>query len=225
MIKQSLPRQYAEALICPSCGASRLIPTKEKIIICQDCFTGYRMQNGIPDFRLEYAISFKNKLRGKAKGIHAVVTILMGEDKDKSFEVKYGHCIVMGRKINPDLNMDVTVVVKPAQMMYSNLDSHNQQLIEKYLSKGQRKPIAPDQAYSPNNKLLGNFVRNPDFLVGDPSISRAHSVIYQDDDGLNLLDLFSKNGSFVNGYEVESCRLRHNDVISLGVVSMKVSLY
>ena len=61
MTKKSLPKQYAEALICPSCGAERLIPTKEKIIICQACFTGFRVNEGVPDFRLEYSISLETK--------------------------------------------------------------------------------------------------------------------------------------------------------------------
>ncbi len=226
MTQGSIPKAYAEALQCPSCESLRLIPTKEKIIICQDCLTGYRVTNGVPDFRLEHAMSFRNRLNQKKTGLHASLTTVMGENKEQSVEVKYGHCVILGRLVNPSVNLDVTVVLKPvSQLTYSHLDPNNQQLIEKYLSRGQSGTQVRDVGLGAKGKLLGNFTRDPDFLINDPSISRTHAVIYQDDQGLNVLDLYSKNGTYVNGYEVESCRLRHNDLISLGTASLKVSLY
>jgi hypothetical protein len=228
MTKKSLPKQYAEALICPSCGAERLIPTKEKIIICQACFTGFRVNEGVPDFRLEYSISFRNKVSAKRKGLQATLTVLMGDDKTDQADVKFGHCLILGRKVNPNQSIDMTVVMKPAsQKTFSKLDPHNQHLIEKYLSRSQGEHFTPEQrqAFSAQNKFVGNFMRDPDFLLNDPSISRAHAVIYQDTNGINLLDLYSKNGTYVNGYEVESCRLRNNDLVSLGTASLRISLY
>ena len=223
---RTVPQEYADAFACPSCEAQRLIPTKEKIIVCQQCLTGYRIVNGIPDFKLDHAISFKSQLNQKQRGLKAILTVMMGNEKDHSCEVLKRHCLVIGRLVSTASNMDVTIVSKVNPQAYINLDPHNQQLIEKYLSRQTKKEtnVTRLNPLSPGAKVLGDFLRDPDFLLSDPSISKSHAVIYQDDVGVHLLDLYSKNGTYVNGYEVEACRLKNNDVVSVGTVSIKITL-
>ena len=83
------------------------------------------------------------------------------------------------------------------------IDSDHEKLIEKYLDQGKPKSQSPKkEAISP--RFLGDYVRDADFLIDDSAISRTHIILYQDDENVRILDLVSKNGTYVNGKEIES---------------------
>lgn len=221
-----LPKSYFESLACPACGAHQLLLTKEKIVVCHSCLNGYRMQGDVPDFRLQNAISLK-KARDKTKGMSAQIVVALGRDKNKTVHVTRNHCLVIGRQQKQAIeDSDLTIVGKPLSLKsYANLDPANQQLIERYLMKKQPKqPADRAKTIDRHKRLIGQYERDPDLTLEDGSVSRAHALIYQDDHGLHILDLLSKNGTYLNGYEIESSRLKNNDVISLGTASLRVNI-
>lgn len=224
-------KDHLPEFVCPSCQSERLLPTKEKIIICQSCLTGYKLVGEVPDFRIENSISFKKKIVEQKKGVNAVFTVMLGEDKNQSFDVKLGHCVVVGRKqARLFEESEHTVVAKPQDLsgpVYTNLDPSTQQLIERYLSRttSTQDNVRRVSVAQAKEKLLGNFLRNPDFTLAESSVSRSHAVLYQDDTGVSILDLISKNGTYVNGCEVETARLKDNDVISFGTASLRVRFF
>lgn len=60
--------------------------------------------------------------------------------------------------------------------------------------------------------------------VNDRFISRHHFVMeYLGEDALTLQDLESRNGTFVNGEQVKSIKLKHNDRIVCGVYEFVIS--
>ncbi|QQR79779.1 MAG: FHA domain-containing protein [Deltaproteobacteria bacterium] len=70
---------------------------------------------------------------------------------------------------------------------------------------------------------MGGFVRDPDVQVRDISISRLNAMIFYDESGaIGILDLVSKNGTFVNGAEVESKLLKEGDLIALGSTKLRL---
>ncbi|MCP5463464.1 MAG: FHA domain-containing protein [Deltaproteobacteria bacterium] len=212
-----------KSFACPSCGGEKLLPTKEKIIICQGCLMGYRVKGDVPDFRIDQAISFKKKISKMAQGLNVLLTVLSSTSKGQTRSLRLGHCVVVGRNRVSDFDGDRTVVMKPSEFSFSNLNSENIGLIEQYLSR-KNKETGKKQAVSrQNGHVLGDYTRDPDLLIEDPSVSRSHAVLFQDETGLALLDLVSKNGSYVNGKEVEFTKLKHNDVVNVGQVSVKVS--
>lgn len=222
-------RDYIGDLACPSCLSYKLLPTKENIIICQGCLMGYKMAQGVPDFRLENAISFKKRISQAKSGVNAVVTILMGDQKNESFEIKLGHCVVVGRLNIQSDDDDYTVVgsLHGPKNTFSQLDSSNQKLVEKYLSKQNTSFRAGnrDDVLKGHQKFLGNFIRQPDVLLKDGAVSRSHAILYQDERGVHVIDLLSKNGSFINGQEVERATLQNNDILSMGNMSLRLQIY
>ncbi len=50
----------------------------------------------------------------------------------------------------------------------------------------------------------------------DLSVSRSHAKIVRDEEGFSIVDLNSRQGTYVNGHQVEQQRLRHGDRIRLG---------
>src|SRR3984957_17028389 len=62
-----------------------------------------------------------------------------------------------------------------------------------------------------------------DIPVFDPTISRRHAELVAGDDGVEVRDLGSSNGTYLNGARIETARLASGDVISFGKVPLKVT--
>ncbi len=52
--------------------------------------------------------------------------------------------------------------------------------------------------------------------LDDPTVSRRHALVYNDDEGLRILDDRSLNGVFVNGERVELAELCDGDEVAIG---------
>src|SRR6476469_1312139 len=62
-----------------------------------------------------------------------------------------------------------------------------------------------------------------DVALLDPTVSRRHASLVADESGIELNDLGSSNGTFVNGERVEHARLAAGDVLTFGKLSFDVS--
>ncbi|MDQ7799884.1 MAG: FHA domain-containing protein [Armatimonadota bacterium] len=60
-----------------------------------------------------------------------------------------------------------------------------------------------------------------DLVLADPGVSREHARVERGPDGVEVVDLGSTNGTFVNGRKVTQCRLRHGDRLQLGGVVLE----
>src|SRR5438445_9751198 len=61
-------------------------------------------------------------------------------------------------------------------------------------------------------------------LVNDPHFSRHHFLLEVNPPALLVRDLGSRNGTFVNGRKVSTCRLKPGDVISGGLTRIRFTL-
>jgi pSer/pThr/pTyr-binding forkhead associated (FHA) protein len=61
-----------------------------------------------------------------------------------------------------------------------------------------------------------------DFIVDAALVSRLHCRITAADDQLEVVDLSSTNGTFVNDKRVERAALRNGDRLRIGRVELKV---
>jgi len=59
-------------------------------------------------------------------------------------------------------------------------------------------------------------VRSNRLSVDHPSVSRRHCLIKRENEQFRLLDLDSRNSTFVNGLPVKECALEHGDTIKIG---------
>ena len=68
--------------------------------------------------------------------------------------------------------------------------------------------------------------RSPDnvLIIDDGSVSSFHAKIDTSSAGIYLTDLFSSNGSFVNGSRIMTHKLEHGDQVRLGNVQCVFSL-
>jgi serine/threonine-protein kinase len=70
--------------------------------------------------------------------------------------------------------------------------------------------------------LVGRSARAHLQLAGDPHFSRFHFRLEVNPPACYLIDLGSRNGTFVNGEEIKECYLKSGDVISGGTTELKV---
>ncbi len=61
-----------------------------------------------------------------------------------------------------------------------------------------------------------------DVPVFDPTISRRHAELVANDKGVDVKDLGSSNGTFLNGSRVETCTVSAGDTITFGKVAFKL---
>ena len=78
-------------------------------------------------------------------------------------------------------------------------------------AEGERLPLPPEGG------VVGRKPEN-DVCIADPSVSSRHARITITDDGVELVDLGSTNGTRVDGQKVERAALRHGMLVQLGHV-------
>ncbi len=61
-----------------------------------------------------------------------------------------------------------------------------------------------------------------DIAIYDPTISRRHAELVARDDGVEVTDLGSSNGTCINGSRVAAGRLRPNDSVTFGKVTFRL---
>jgi hypothetical protein len=66
--------------------------------------------------------------------------------------------------------------------------------------------------------------RNNDIVVSDPKVSSFHARFDRTLEGFVLVDLRSRNGSFVNGKRVEAVVLQNGDEVKLGTAKLRYKM-
>jgi pSer/pThr/pTyr-binding forkhead associated (FHA) protein len=72
-------------------------------------------------------------------------------------------------------------------------------------------------------KTVGRAPR-ADFIVDAALVSRLHCRLEVTDDRIDVIDLESTNGTFVNGERVERARVRSGDLLQIGRLALKVAI-
>ena len=78
--------------------------------------------------------------------------------------------------------------------------------------------VAEDGAETPLHRevtRIGRAVDN-DVVLSDQAVSRHHAEIRREDNGFVIIDMASKNGTYLNGERVERASLRDGDRIQMG---------
>lgn len=133
------------------------------------------------------------------------------EGSDQEFELQPHGYRAVGRAGDAEMTHQFTVDGDQA------LDSEDLARAEAHLLKRRAEPRA-----GPGPLRIGNFRRGSDILLEDGNISRTHALFFLDEDGLSVVDMFSTNGTRVNGRRVDDADLHDGDVIHIGHVRLTV---
>ncbi|MCA8924250.1 MAG: protein kinase [Planctomycetes bacterium] len=84
---------------------------------------------------------------------------------------------------------------------------------------GQLLPVGEGQRVT-----LGRSRRSSDYAFEDPLLSRQHCAVQAAEGKARVVDLDSKNGTFVNGRRIGASLLQTGDELQLGKVKLRVTL-
>jgi hypothetical protein len=149
-----------------------------------------------------------------AEGSSPNATLKFAEDKGTppagSVSVEF-----VAEKRAPKPEDDTKEIVSPKAVQYSG---GSQKLTVSRLiltERGEEKsfPLARD------TYTLGRH-RNNDIVISDPKVSSFHARIDRTPDAFMLVDLKSRNGSFVNGKRIETAPLKTGDEVRLGTARL-----
>jgi len=208
-----IDKQLLDILVCPQCKQGLSLVDGGRGLVCSRCQLKYAVRDDIPVMLIEEATDLKggpSKARGAASHLPKVsFKVVQGADAGLTFQLEQKTCRAIGRG-ETDLNKTMMFNVDLAL----SLDEGAKNLILKYIQKQFKAARQMPQAEAADQ--LGLFRRAPDIILTDHSLSRLHAMIFTDDGQVGILDLVSKNGTFINGVEVESHILQKGDMIEMG---------
>ena len=180
-------------------------------LYCEACGLVYPLRDGIPIMLEEEAIPVQKGGVVSAKSRKIVeFDITEGRNKGQKLKLPVGTCKAIGRSIEDNTKTQVF-----SMDFTTSLDDFTKKVVMNYISQ-RTKGSSETGALEGEKDRIGAFKRLPDLILNDPAISRLHAMIFHDDHGAGILDLVSKNGTFVNGVEVESVSLKPGDVVEVG---------
>ena len=207
-----IDKQLLEILVCPQCKGAIVAAGDGSQLLCNRCKIKYPVRDGIPIMVVEEALDSGGAQRSSGKDSVKLPKISFkvteGADINMTFQVEQSTCRAIGRT-ETDLNKTSIFNVDVALA----LDGGTRGLILKYIGRQFKET---GKARSSGVEGLGRFRRAPDVILTDTGLSRLHAMIFADRSGVAILDLVSKNGTYVNGQEVESKMLSRGDVIEMG---------
>lgn len=190
--------------VCPRCRG-KLHDDGGFRLSCAACGLAYPIRDNVPHLVMSEAID----LTGRTPSSPQDKAVRFREKRQgmapRSFYLESGSCKIIGRPPgDPNkttiMNMDLPLV----------LDEGTKGVVQQYLRKqfGQ----LPDA----KSGETGHFRRTSDVVIEDAAVSRLHAIVFYDGKSVGVLDLVSKNGTFVNGQEIESYLLKTGDVVEVG---------
>lgn len=211
--------EFLDILVCPRCREKLVLKKEESGLLCKKCRRIYPIENGVPILLEEEAYPIdkgEKKMSGENRRL-AIFEVIEGKDVGQLIKLPLGTCKAIGRSLD-DLNQTQVFNVD----FTMSLDDFTKKLILNYASQNRQAPATKSSAEE-SAANLGSFKRLPDLVLSDPAISRLHAMLFHDPKGAGVLDLVSKNGTFVNSKEVESQNLAEGDVVEVGSTKLRFS--
>lgn len=215
----AVPRELLSVLVCPKCMGQLRGSTGGESLLCNRCQVHYPVRDDVPILIPEEAISAGQAAveeeMGQMTSLKTVtIALVEGKNKGQEFKLPQGCCCAVGRSVD---DLESTRVFDTSGVV--GLDDSTKQLVLTYVSQQFQGGASPGQT---NSDDIGSFRRLPDLALSDGATSRLHAMLFHGPSGVGVLDLVSKNGTFVNGVEVESKFLKAGDVVTIGGSKLKI---
>lgn len=94
------------------------------------------------------------------------------------------------------------------------------QLLLRCLDQRIQEPLTIDK-----KKILVGSSENCDIRLADKSVSSMHAFFYVKGEGMQILDLYSESGVFVNGKRVQEASVFAGDTVTIGTLTFSVEIF
>lgn len=198
---------------------------RDETLGCEGCQLLFPIKEGMPVFLSEETLSWEEQVSSpsiREPSLNyapipggqkvAVFTVVEGKNSGKVVRLEKSTCKAIGRSLDDKEKTQVFSVESAA-----SLDDFSKKLVMNYIGRQFEKKER-------GSGDLGSFRRLADWPLDDVSVSRLHAMIFFGDSGVGILDLVSKNGTYVNGVEVESRLLKESDLIAIGGTKIRFQM-
>lgn len=217
MAAPPIDNNVLSVLACPKCKNEVTLAHDERGLVCEACRVVYPVRDGVPVMLVEEAYPFRSDRSPPEGGEKMAFLVVEGKNKGDRIELSKATCRAIGRSLD---EVERTKVFSVDSAV--SLDDASKKLVIHYVAKQFQKKGLVAEKKGPGEEL-GGFVRGPDYQILDLAVSRLHAMIFHDESGIvGILDLVSKNGTFVNGAEVESKILKQGDLITIGNTKIRL---
>lgn len=210
--------ELLSVLACPQCKGELTLAGNEKGLICESCRVVYPIREGVPVMMLEESSPLRSgdaTGSGISGGGRILLKVVDGKGRGDVIELERGTCRALGRSL--DEAEKTRLLSIDSSLM---LDEDSRKIVMRYVARQFHSGSSAKKKEGVES--LGSFVRGPDYYLKDGAVSRLHAMIFHDESGeVGILDMVSKNGTFVNGAEVESKILKKGDLIALGGIKIR----
>lgn len=204
----ALAPRLLNLVVCPRCHGKLQDDAKLRLK-CPACQVSYPIRDNVPHLVTDEA---QDARPGGKSAISVSQNAVRFREKRpnaaaRTFYLESGTCKVIGRPPGDPNKTTVMHIDLPLV-----LDEGTKGVVQQYIQK-QFGQLAEDAA---TPTTIGHFRRTADIVLDDSAVSRLHAMVFYDGNIIGVLDLVSKNGTFVNGQEVESKILKLGDVVEIG---------
>lgn len=209
----TVSKELLDILVCPITKGKVYYDEKKGGIVSEEAGVVFPVQNGVPIMLEDEAFPIQeggDAMAGSKRRL-AIFEIAEGKNKGEVVKLPVGTCKAIGRSLD---DMNKTQVFNMDFTM--SLDDMTKKLIMNYIAKKSPQGSSSQPVADASAEHIGSFKRLPDLVLDDPAISRLHAMMFHDVNGAGVLDLVSKNGTYVNGEEVESKSLQDGDLVEVG---------
>lgn len=115
-----------------------------------------------------------------------------------------------------------TVVLEAHRLPPEGDDATEPMTVEGDLPRllGLTPPVSGEVLQLRQGRMTLGRASDCDLVVSEPSVSSRHAQLVVNAAGATLMNLFSANGTFVNGKPIDSVKLKSGDVIQMGRVEL-----
>jgi hypothetical protein len=143
----------------------------------------------------------------------AVLVVVEGVDVGRRFPLWPGALRVIGRSPGPHHG---THVVERGELL--RLEDEDQRRIADHVARRAAPGLLGARG------ATAAFERGADIDLGDDAVSQTHAMVFCDDAGLTIVDVDSRNGTWVNGARVVESVLVVGDLLRLGETRLELRL-
>jgi len=144
----------------------------------------------------------------------AILTVITGPNEGDTLSVDIGTCRLIGRHLS---ETETAMIDRDGKRI---LDGASSDILKKHL-----KDKAPATGSTPAPEVsISSFERGPDIVFADDAISRAHAMVFFDQQGLGIIDLASTNGTYVDQERVTTASVRDGDTVTIGSSDLTVKM-
>lgn len=152
-----------------------------------------------------------------AEAVLVVVVAADRADLGKRFALRPGAFRVLGRaeRMHPGTSIVTRSDVR-------RLEDEDHRRMAEHLER--RAAQIPPGGLAAARGATADFARADDIDLADDAISQTHVIVFCDDAGISVVDVASKNGTWVNGDRVLESLLVDGDLLRVGETRLQLAL-